>query len=639
MTDTNQLTESGTPPHPSLTNQAVSTTTIALLPSNTTDFRKRHRSEGTTQIPPSPNKPLAKKSRSNLVCGTSPTDRSQNDRSLLPQSSASTDLSNPDTLKKQQSDFEELRSFPSFSTTLTTSTNTQVCQNLSLNADSNSNLHLSSDTCPLRPKNLDKLHSFSQNGDPTRPTTQASSVFTFATTTPHVMNTTADSHTSLSATPISAPPTQEVPTPDRNTNTVSNNSTGANSSPLTDILDLFATQSSFSSHLDDISAQFTSKSTSTLSTPPNITTDVINIDTLVKEFWSNLQVSQQPPTTNTSPAAIAVHQAAQPQPAPSNNTITTPLQVPRPPAPPIILGDNFPTTDVSLIVRPTLPDGLESPFVFKDSTIQSVCAPMNSDLSKSIKAQRRADYLRDCLARDNLPRWAFGIEPIPEHFIPNESTKQKLINLIKQNAISITSIVADGLQETANLNRNDFTKRLEIAQTSSDVSQQEKSATLQLTSWWTNLATAHINNTLHKQWDFLSRNPATNTNIQNAWFPNNSNTRTSSNNNTQPRVPVPTTNHQQRRRSRSPINRAPAPRRGQRPDNTSSSSTRPRPSTSSHVPPTLPSRAPPSTRGGRGGHRINNSRQPHSRSIDFAKFDDYLALYMHWQQQQEQQQN
>ena len=287
-------------------------------------------------------------------------------------------------------------------------------------------------------------------------------------------------------------------------------------------IDLYASDSSFSSHLEEITKSNYEVEHITSSLPA--TTDITS------NLPSNTDIRPQPEQTNAikqslptaSPSNLLplteilrlfcsqfqvgdnTHEIAEPTPTP-----TVRLEAPTPPIPPMQLAnDPFPEVQPIRLPKPDLPASVEWPLKFKDSAANAMALPFIQDLSKSIKSQRRADFLRSSMARDNMPHWAYQLEQIPSHWILDNTTKETLKALQQEHARAVTATVLSGMQANADNHRSTLARRLQFISDSEQITPDEKSATTQLIGWLEQLDSNHINMTLHNQWSFLTRNPA-----------------------------------------------------------------------------------------------------------------------------------
>ena len=301
----------------------------------------------------------------------------------------------------------------------------------------------------------------------------------------------------------------------------------------------------------------------------------------------------------------------QPQPQ-SNNTPSVPI----PPAPPVHIAQPFPETPIVNNPPPVMPDGVEWPLKFSFEPVRVVAGPLLSDLSKAVKSNRRAVFLSEALARDNLPLWAYGLEPIPAHWITSENTKNAVTNMIRANARAVTSAVMSGMQQDANIARQTFQSRLNYIHNDEHVTNNEKRGTALALPWMEALSLNQINHTLHNQWTFLQNSQPSNQQIQNKWMNTNQNQV----------QPQPSTSNSRNNRRRQDRERPMPERRDRRPHNnntTTSNSRRQRSRSRSPRPST--SRTNNSTSRTNNSHR--NNRDHENEYAEFLEFKNWQNKY------------
>ena len=359
-------------------------------------------------------------------------------------------------------------------------------------------------------------------------------------------------------------------------------STNTHNNTIHDYLDLFTDQSSFSAHISNLSttSKYEVESFAQPDSALTLPTSTHPLPALVEPSdhnatdalaLQNLDLSLD----NTPPVSVIITNfIASLQHQPSGDAVTASTNPPVPPQPPIIIEQPFPETDIVNTPPPPMPEGVAWPLEYKFEPARAMAGPLLSDLSKAIKSERRSDFLREALARDTLPLWSFGLEPIPAHWITSQTTKDTITKLLRTNARALTTAVITGMQAESNLNRETFRSRLEYVNTNENISPAEKQATSLALPWMQNLSLNQINNTLHNQWTFLASAQPSDAQIQAKWLkPPTNNTPSTSNkakssanrpnaatarprppatNNNQRRRERPTTTHRNRSRSRSP---------------------------------------------------------------------------------------
>ena len=343
----------------------------------------------------------------------------------------------------------------------------------------------------------------------------------------------------------------------------------------------------------------------TISTTNDTTSHFPHLREMISNFATSFQVSHQ----LSRDAQIAIREVIQLQNVP-------PLA--SPPAPPqaILLTSPFPEEAPLNLPRPDFPLGVTWPLQYSYEPARVMTGPILNDLTKSIKSQRRVDFLRESLAREQLPLWSLGMEPIPPHWTPSEHTKVTVLNLVRENARAVTTAVMSGMKHDSVKARETFKERLAHIKKTDTISVPEKEATATMMTYIENISVNQINRTLHKQWKFLEKAQPTDHELAKVWFqpptatdpPTTSRPRTTAAapRDRQPRSAQPVRAQQQNRRpqpSRSP-RRSRSPRPAPRRDN-------------------FPRQAPQN-------FNQRSSRQPQQSRRDFQEYQSFLD-FKKWQ--------